>query len=166
MRCRSALALAAIGCRVLDRFCPAPSNRRRGSAHLGQHGITPAEGTTVARTTETPDTLNDRMEFDHVIRVHEDGTVSDAGIPAPDLDGESDTVSAPWQLMTGYTGQHGYRGPIMHQSEFIGGRMARDILATPGLYVALVAETYPDDPDAERELIGWAVAYQHDGATS
>lgn len=63
--------------------------------------------------------LNDRMEFDHVIQVHADGSVTDT----------------------------------------VGG-LERDILATPGYYVALVAETYPEDDDSESEPIGWAVAYR------
>lgn len=104
--------------------------------------------------------LNDFMEFDHVIRVHDDGSYSEAeGIHAPSLrDGVLDTEG--WTLLDGYSGQYMYSGPIMHASEFIGGLMERDILANPGIYVALV--DYPDD-DSEPE--GWAVA-RKDDATS
>lgn len=97
-------------------------------------------------------TLNAIMEFDHVIRVHRDGSVTDEpGTSAPEAwDGE---VSEGWTLLNGYSGQCGYSGPIMHASEYIGGRMARDILAEPGVYVAIL--DYPsDDP----EPTGWAVA--------
>lgn len=96
--------------------------------------------------------LNDLMEFDRVVRVHVDGSVSYPSLPhAPELtDGE---VSPGWRLLDGYSGQYGYSGPIMHTSEFIGGGMERDILSTPGVYVALV--DYPSD-DSEPE--GWAVA--------
>lgn len=114
-----------------------------------------------------PRELNDVMEFDHVVRVHDDGTVSDSDthdIWAPDLsDDELDEYShiesqpKGWRLMNGYSGQYGYSGPLMHQSEFIGGRMARDIMATPGLYVALV-----NDPADDSEPTEWAVAYIHD----
>lgn len=100
-------------------------------------------------------TLNDLMDFDHVIRVLRDGSVVDAGpdVYAPNChDGELD--SREWSLMTGYTGQYGYSGPCMHASEVIGGGMERDILSRPGLYVALV--DYPLD-DSEPE--GWVVAY-------
>lgn len=102
----------------------------------------------------TRDTLNDVMQFDHVIRVRDDGTVENvADVYAPELyDGE--LLSEDWTLLTGYTGQYGYRGPIMHNSEFIGGRLADDILSTPGVYVALVNE--PSDGDEDPE--GWAVA--------
>jgi hypothetical protein len=94
----------------------------------------------------TPDKLSDLMDFDHVIRVHPNGTVTEpAGVYAPELDGE--TPEPGWRLLAGYTGQYGYNGPIMHSSEFIGGRLARDILDTPGLYVALVVESHdPDEP--------------------
>lgn len=101
-------------------------------------------------------TLNDVMEIDHVIQVHEDGTITDApaDVWAPSLnDGEVDDDR--WTLMKGYSGQYGYSGPIMHNSEYIGGRMEQDIRETPGFYVALV-NTYLDDDVLE----GWAVAYR------
>lgn len=105
--------------------------------------------------------LNERMEFDHVIQVHADGSVTDAnGVYAPTLyDGEVDDKS--WTLMNGYSGQDRYAGPIMHNSEFIGGRMEDDILAEPGYYVALVS-SYSEDADGEDDeegnVEGWAVA--------
>ena len=105
-------------------------------------------------------TLNDRMDFDHVIRVTDDGEVVDgpAGVYAPTLwDGELD--SGRWEMLNGYSRQDGYPGPIMHSSEYIGSSMARDILAKPGVYVAVVAEYSPedDDPDGEPVAEGWAV---------
>lgn len=104
--------------------------------------------------------LNQRMEFDHVVTVTDGGTVVDgpSNIYAPTLlDGELD--DSRWELIThGYTGQHGYRGPVMHDSESIGGRLERDILATPGIYVAIVASYTPDDEAAEMIWEGWAVA--------
>lgn len=99
--------------------------------------------------------LSDMMDFDCPVRVHPDGTVTrELDVQAPELhDGELDTGGQPWTLLDGYSGQYGYSGPIMHPSEFIGGGMARDILAEPGVYVALV--DYPTD-DGEPD--GWAVA--------
>jgi len=98
-------------------------------------------------------TLSEIMDFDHVIMVRADGTVTDdtPNAPyAPEMDngGMEETGYASWELMTGYTGQYGYHGPYMHASEYIGGRMARDILATPGYYVSVYT------PDLE----SWAVA--------
>src|SRR5689334_24718518 len=104
-------------------------------------------------------TLNDRMQFGHVIRVHDDGSITDpANVYAPetvvaldddgqmigsdDLDGVDVLISGTdgWRFMHGYTGQYGSSGRsfIMHPSEFIGGRMERDILSTPGYYAAVV----------------------------
>lgn len=125
--------------------------------------------------------LNDLMEFDSVIRVHPDGSVTRAdGVFAPEVrpayyaDG-SDYVSKGWSLMRGYTGQYGCAGSAhMHDSEFIGGRMESDILETPGLYAAVVLE-WPcdtdlgcDGPDANGESCdqdhseGWVVAYKEE----
>lgn len=110
--------------------------------------------------------LNAWTDFGSVFRVHADGTVSharddeaDAAVYAPeavyvDSDPETlDEVPAGWHALRGYTGQHGYRGPIMHESEFLGGRMAEDVLSTPGLYVVVTVETYDDDDTPA----GWAV---------
>lgn len=101
--------------------------------------------------------LSSLMGFDHVIQVHADGMVTDAPdtVHAPDLyDGElhHSPGSPEWTLMDGYSGQYGYSGPLMHQSEFIGGGLARDILAAPGYYVALIDVTSDDEPTE------WAVA--------
>jgi hypothetical protein len=107
--------------------------------------------------------LSDRMDFDHVIRVHEDGTVTDEpGIYAPEMLLDGEISDSDWEFFsTGYTGQYGYNGPIMHNSEFIGGRLERDILETPGVYVAVIANWTPED-EAEKEMEdyyaeGWAI---------
>lgn len=106
-------------------------------------------------------TLNDKMDFDHVIRVDSEGNVSDAhGVYAPSLY-EDELDSEGWELLDGYSGQDSYSGPVMHNSEFIGGTMERDILARPGLYVAIVAHWAVEDDD-EDDVEGWAVAYRED----
>lgn len=115
-------------------------------------------------------TLSDVMEFDHVIRVNGDGTVTEPnGISEPDVywsNGTHNLEGDGWSLMNGYSGQDRYAGPVMHSSEFIGGRMADDILSTPGYYVAMVVDAIdcddhdsPDDCDCDRN-VGWAVAYK------
>jgi hypothetical protein len=110
--------------------------------------------------------LNDLKEVDHVIVVDFDGSVTDApdGIYAPTLAEEhvwGDPHGPRWQLMGGYTGQYGYRGPIMHPSEFIGGRLARDIMAQPGYYAAVTSHSCTDGCESEclSEPDGWAVVY-------
>jgi hypothetical protein len=126
----------------------------------------------------TPENLNSVMEFGHMIRVNVDGTVIDS----PDRpymevstykgdDGEwHDDFQLPegWKLMSGYTGQYSYNGPVMHPSEYIGGRMATDILETPGDYVALVQESdcggteenCDADSGCDCEPGGWVVAFK------
>lgn len=88
----------------------------------------------------TRDELNSVMEFDTVIHVTVDGRV----VVRHDLYGPDEVYdselpdSSEWILLQGYSGQDRYRGANLHSSELIGGGLARDILATPGLYVALV----------------------------
>lgn len=107
--------------------------------------------------------LDDIMSLDHVVEVHDDGTVTDgpAGIYAPTVTDERPD-DCRWTLLNGYSGQYRYSGPIMHNSEFIGGRMADDILSTPGIYVAVAAQWSPDDDDDDYDtpdtVEGWAVA--------
>lgn len=105
-------------------------------------------------------TLNDIMEFDQVIRVHEDGTITNEdGVYAPSLyEGELDSPG--WKLLDGYSAQDHYSGPIMHDSEFIGGPMEDDIRSTPGVYVAIVSYYFPEKPDEDLGVEGWAVARQ------
>jgi hypothetical protein len=115
--------------------------------------------------TITAETLNQAMEFDCPVRIHPDGNVTVADDAwAPELhDGQ--LADHGWILLDGYSGQYGYSGPIMHPSEYIGGRMARDILARPGLYVTLVAEYSCEecltrDDCQEDHWQGWAVAFR------
>ena len=126
-----------------------------------------------ARRQELADSLNDKMDFDHPVTVGPDGTVTDAkGVYAPELvmfvdedgqdidDGDEgikrQARGAGWTLLEGWTGQYGYRGPVMHPSEFVGGRLAEHIIATPGTYVVTAVET----DDGDDEPAGWAIAYR------
>lgn len=120
--------------------------------------------------------LNDLMEFDHVIQVHPDGTITEpSGVYAPEIslsaapDGQisaaddADMVAfvkaQGWELLTGFTGQYGYSGPLMHPSEYVGGGLEKHIRETPGVYVACVADVQPDGAE-ESESVGWVVAYR------
>lgn len=129
--------------------------------------------------------LSELMEFDHVIRIREGGEVDGGwvdGIWAPDVrvatdrdgqitdDGERDMIGSVrregWELLTGFTGQYRYSGPIMHPAEYIGGALAEHIRTTPGLYAAVVVYLdFPDDvtEDAgDDDVAGWAVAYREE----
>lgn len=104
--------------------------------------------------------LNDLVEFDCPFRVAEDGKVETGpleGVYVPSVyhDDESDVViddAAWWAWSAGYTGQWGYSGPVMHASEYLGGRMERDLLDDPGVYVVVVVLTLDSEDDA-----GWIV---------
>lgn len=127
-------------------------------------------GINAHRTLPDGRTLNDVMEFDYVIRVGDDRTVTvgpgNAHAPEVYWTSGGPIVEPGWSLMNGYSGQQSYRGPVMHSSEFIGGRMADDILSTPGLYVAVVVKSLDCDGD-ETPDAGWAVAYRaHHTVTS
>ena len=123
--------------------------------------------------------LNDRMEPEHVVEIHPDGSVNDgpAGVYAPevsvDLDDDGQMISldpsdiqidSRWSLLTGYSGQYGYSGPIMDPAEFIGGGLERDIRSTPGIYVAVtVIGVRPDgSSNCDDDIVGWAVAQPRD----
>lgn len=112
----------------------------------------------------TRDNLNALMEIDHVIMVDPSGRVTEPrDVYAPEVYSDEGTeyVDRPWELLTGYTSQYGYRGPVMHPSEYVGGKLADHILSTPGYYVALVVYALDsDDEDTTDEPIGWAVAFR------
>lgn len=148
------------------------------------------------------DGLNAAMEIDHPVRVHADGSVTSAedGIYAPTVYADGNGIGLDfidgrpfghrersdglqrieWDMMTGYTGQYGCAGSAhMHDSEFIGGRMERDILANPGVYVATVLNWPCDEiygcegPDADTgescdadHTEGWVVCYVLDEGLS
>ena len=102
-------------------------------------------------------------EFEHPFTVHADGSVTDApsGVYAPEvLHSEEDDIEifgAGWVALTGYTGQYGYHGAVMHASEQFAGGIAEDVIAEPGTYVLVVVEVMPEDDDPEPEPAGWAV---------
>jgi hypothetical protein len=117
----------------------------------------------------TADDLSAWAEFGSPFRVHPDGTVAaahDEGVYAPEIvyvsdDADTlDEVPAGWHALRGYTGQYSYTGPIMHASEQLGGRLAGDVLSTPGLYVVVTVDDYTEDD----EPAGWAVIARPDAA--
>ena len=104
--------------------------------------------------------LNDLMEFGHIIEVR-NGKAFDSSKAAdlypPDLYwiGSSHVIEdGSWDLLDGYSGQCRYSGPIMHASEYIGGRIEKAILSRDGFYVALACD------DIDGQPVGWAVAYR------
>lgn len=125
-------------------------------------------------------TLNDLMSFGHVVYSNGTGVVIGSLVTAPlanevvyqmlDSDGqcvddEIHDLYQGWELLRGFTGQYGYNGPVMHPSEFIGGRLEDHIRDNAGYYVAVAVEGMPEDYDGVRddEIIGWAVAFKESG---
>jgi hypothetical protein len=122
--------------------------------------------------------LNDFMEFDHVVEVKPGGEVTDApGVHGPgetwvkvDDDGQMVSLDPAainidngqgWSLLTGFSGQHGYSGPIMHSSEVVGGGLERYIVSHPGFYVVTeVLGSPPPGDEGGWDPVGWAVAYR------
>lgn len=126
--------------------------------------VEPLRGVTIDNVRKlTQDSLSEVMDFGHVIASFGNGLVGDVhGVPAPEVNEWTDELGwhiedppKPWDLMNGYSGQQGYRGPWMHQSENIGGSMAQHILDRPGIYVAVYPSSLDEDPGLPDT---WAVA--------
>ena len=114
--------------------------------------------------------LNSKVEFDSPFRVV--GTLEDGrtviedrleNFYAPEVHlyvdqngggvGDEEIGSEDWTAVNGYSGQHGYRGPTMHASEFLGGRMAEDVLEDiGGIYTLVTVECMPNWEASEEEL--------------
>ena len=124
--------------------------------------------------TTTKKSLHDSIEFDCPFTVDDEGNVSNAqGLYAPNLLDEK--LDDPrWEMLTGYSGQESYSGPVMHNSEYVGGQLERDILADPGTYVVVAAYWTPEDikdgaegHEWDYEIEGWAICklkeYEEEG---
>lgn len=111
------------------------------------------------KTPVTAKTLDDAVDFDSPFRVVGDGTIERAEhVFAPEVihvenEHEPEISGSGWEFVDGYSGQYGYSGPVMHASEFLGGRMAEDVLDQPGVYVVCSVEVL-DDPE---NPAGWAL---------
>jgi hypothetical protein len=127
---------------------------------------------TVTAPATSPDELDALMGITELpVRVLPGAVVVQAGdVYSPDLvhvegaPAGEDVEGIPdgWTLLTGYSGQDRYAGPVMHASEMIGGRMAEDILSTPGVYTATTVEVDPTDDEPDPFPAGWAVARRLD----
>ena len=117
----------------------------------------------------TPEELAELLEFGRVIYVDDSGHAAPANmspyVPYVEdhsshdvtLDGVPYRDAPTWSPLVGYTGQYGYRGAVMHSSEYIGGALALDILSTPGLYVSVIVMAQSDSDDIEPDFAGWAI---------
>jgi hypothetical protein len=128
----------------------------------------------------TVDTLDGTAEWDYPFRIEPGGVYTDglAGVHEPDVyvDCDADGSMLPqaverlaadlrgqgWEPV-GTSGQQG-GGWVMHASEYLGGRLADEVISTPGVYVLVeVRGLYTDEVDEARaaELdespIGWTL---------
>lgn len=138
----------------------------------------PAEAkVTPAEKERRRESAKELMEFGRVIQVGKEGvpfpalnglglSTAPEEIQYVDLDGDGgapDPVAPKgWEYLRGFTNQQGYRGPIMHDSEFIGGGLADHILENPGFYSTVLIEGMqdPEDPeyaDGDTVPVGWGV---------
>jgi len=132
------------------------------------------------------DSLDALMSADHVVRVLDDHTVMEnvARVYAPeaciqtDADGQildehekafiKSMKSAGWNVETGWSYQNSgrYGGPIMHDSERIGGDLAEHILNTPGYWVACGVTTDDDEPDGSWVIMWRPVVHYGESRTA
>lgn len=121
--------------------------------------------------------INDQG-FNHVFQVTADGIAGGpGGVYAPESvehDATHDILiegvpykerNGGWWPLTGHTNQDRYHGAVLHDSEFVGGGLARDIIERsaewerddqPLLWTMVVVR----DPDDEDHDAGWAVLYR------
>jgi hypothetical protein len=148
------------------------SARRRGCADHraaqvpAERGIhLPESGGQALTTTINPTSkaVSEIADFDHVFAVWHspDGVVaiSDDPAMAPELreighlhapeafepDADAATLDG-WELpLSGFTGQYGYSGPWLHDSEVIEGCVGEYVLAHPGYWVAIYGSYSPEN---------------------
>lgn len=111
---------------------------------------------TVAQT----DRLDKMVEF-YVPFTVVDGFPFLAGIHGPEgITVDRDTLEplnldSEWEIIGGYSADHSW---IMHESQFIGGALAADLLANPGTYVVTTVDVEPDPDDEDEDTCaGWAI---------
>jgi len=158
----------------------------------GRDGIA---GDLIHYGTVEPAYLNDSVEFDSPFFVIPGDTqrctiLTSPHVPADGPDSPSVTLNDGdgdpelegldgWQPVTGYSGQYGYSGPVMHPAEILAGGMERDILnglLGGGWFVVTSVETetcddfqvhgqcYPDGGscprDCSEEPAGWILLHK------
>lgn len=120
-------------------------------------------------TKATADTLHHLTDFDSPFRIAEGGYIKKAtGIYAPDLLNDELSGAQGWEFINGFSGQDRYAGPIMHESEYLGGGMAQYVLDNPGVYVLVAAYYDPEDEaeDSAVEIHGWALVRLKENSSS
>ena len=117
------------------------------------------EGETIADTSGIG--FGEVFETDGLGRFRRTGEWTSGGITLEpgqirDLNG---ALPEGWHAITGFSGQYGYPGPIMHDSEYVGGDMARALFGggEPREYVMAYCDWLPEDEDGDMECEGWVI---------
>jgi hypothetical protein len=121
-------------------------------------------------------TLEDLMVFGHIVQSDGNGNVEDTDdaeygpeVLYVELDDDGQMSEEPrpseigygdWVLLSGFTGQYGYHGAVMHDSEYVGGNLERHIRDTAGLFVAVLVDGELSEDSGESVPVGWAVAFK------
>lgn len=122
-------------------------------------------------------TLNDLMEFGHVVYSDGNGNVTenyDRRMYGPEVvyaevDSDGQLTGDPvdmagfndWELLKGFSNQEtSFMTEILHPSEFIGGGLERHIRENAGYYVAVTVDSLDNKDDGGDGSVGWAVAFK------
>lgn len=105
----------------------------------------------------------DALEFGATFRIV-NGSVVETKDYAPEVFNAPNgdiTIDGGWTTITGFTGQYGYNGAVMHPSEFVGTLIADHLayLATGDDSIVFAIVTV-DDIDGY-EPVGWTIAYRN-----
>jgi hypothetical protein len=107
----------------------------------------------------TPDTLERLVEF-NVPFVLVNGDMSDINDCPPDVymdEGHAFFTGGGWEFYSrGYTAQWGVmrNDPVMHPSEYLGGKLARDMIDDGGVFAVVEVR---DLDDEQGDFVGWTV---------
>ena len=150
-----------------ERECPVHGVKYRQGAPASAAVRAMPPSTAHDRAAERPE-LNSQMEFGGAYTIDADGEVkSSSDYPPSFIDDECD--GSGWTPVTGFSGQHGYSGPVMHPSEQLGGKMEDYVYENPGTY-ALVEAIYTTDEDGNEQdwgsdmPEGWVLLRKNDDA--
>lgn len=78
----------------------------------------------------------------------------------PFIDGKNMPGAPKWEFYSvGYTGQFGVKksSPVMHASEYVGGRLAQDMITDGGTFAVVEVKAIGDLDTDEDDAVGWVV---------
>ncbi len=106
-------------------------------------------------------------EFDFTYRINADGNITEARDEySPEVShdpGNDVCVESGWDVLTGFTGQYGYNGAVMHPSEQWGDwavNALREQASDSDVVFCIVEVRDEDGGFPDGDPIGWAVAYK------